>query len=177
MNREAENLSKADLANASSQSPADPGERSNAETSVRARQPVESELGRRQPGVEEELADVEEEPVDIEAEAVPIDAVEDDAAGVREADVVTGPLFDPYVARDLQARWNEIQVAFVDEPRAAVERADNLMAETTKCLEDSFAAGRRRLESEWDRGGDVSTETLRLAIQRYRSFFNRLLAL
>jgi hypothetical protein len=184
MNREAENLSKADLANASSQSPADPGERSNAETSVRARQPVKSEPGRRQPRVEEELADVEEEPVDteaeavpIEAEALPIDAVEDDAAGVREADVVTGPLFDPYVARDLQARWNEIQVAFVDEPRAAVERADNLVAETTKCLEDSFAAGRRKLESEWDRGGDLSTESLRLAIQRYRSFFNRLLAL
>jgi hypothetical protein len=104
MNREAENLSKADLANASSQSPADPGERSNAGSSVRARQPVESEPGGRQPCVEEELADVEGEPVDIEAEAAPIDAVEDDAAGVREADVVTGPLFDPYVAQDLQAR-------------------------------------------------------------------------
>lgn len=101
----------------------------------------------------------------------------DSPARAREDDLVTGPLFDPHVAQDLQARWNEIQVAFVDEPRAAVERADNLVVETTRCLEDSFAAERRSLESAWDREDDVSTETLRLTLQRYRSFFNRLLAI
>jgi hypothetical protein len=170
MNREPENLSTADQADASLQSPADPiADPSNAGTPFRPRRAVEPEPARRQPYLEEEA-------VAIEAEATPIEAVEDDAAGVPEGDVVTGPLFDPYTAKDLQARWNEIQVAFVDEPRAAVERADNLVAETTKCLEDSFAAGRQRLESEWSRGGE-STETLRLAIQRYRSFFNRLLAI
>jgi hypothetical protein len=170
MNRELEKLSTVHLSNASPQSPKDPiAHRSDAGTSVRSGQAVEPQLAR-QPYVEKEA-------VAIEAEATPIDASEDHRAGVPVNDVVAGPLFNPSVAQDLQARWNEIQVAFVDEPRAAVERADDLVAETTRCLEDSFAAGRRRLESEWDRGGDVSTEALRLAIQRYRTFFNRLLAI
>ena len=64
----------------------------------------------------------------------------------------------------------------MDEPRAAVERADDLVSEVTKRLNDSFAAGRRRLETEWQERGDASTESLRLALQHYRSFFNRLLA-
>jgi hypothetical protein len=67
-------------------------------------------------------------------------------------------------------------VAFVDEPREAVRRADQLVAETIKELSESFTAERQKLEVEWDRGGNDSTEALRLALQRYRSFFNRLLS-
>jgi hypothetical protein len=84
-------------------------------------------------------------------------------------------LFDEKDAQALRERWSDIQVGFVDEPRAAVQKADTLVAETIKRLADSFATSRRELEGEWDRAGDVSTETLRLALQRYRSFFNRLL--
>jgi hypothetical protein len=36
---------------------------------------------------------------------------------------------------------------------------------------------RRKMEDQWSRSGDVSTEDLRVARQPYRSFFNRLLTL
>lgn len=76
----------------------------------------------------------------------------------------------------MRERWTEIQAAFVDEPRKAVEGADNLVAETMKRLAETFAEERSRLEGQWDRGDKVSTEDLRLALQRYRSFFDRLLS-
>lgn len=86
-------------------------------------------------------------------------------------------LFDEKETEGFRNRWKDIQVGFVDEPRAAVQKADALVAETIKRLADSFATGRRELESQWDRENDVSTETLRIALQRYRSFFNRLLSI
>ncbi|HEX3431325.1 MAG TPA: hypothetical protein VHT03_10595 [Rhizomicrobium sp.] len=76
----------------------------------------------------------------------------------------------------MRGEWDSIQAAFVDEPRRAVERADNLVATTMKTLAETFAAERSRLEGAWDRGDNVSTEDLRLALQRYRSFFHRLLS-
>jgi hypothetical protein len=86
------------------------------------------------------------------------------------------PLVDRDAAHDFQSRWNEIQGSFVDEPRRAVEQADHLVAETMKRLAESFSKERSSLEAQWDRGEQVSTEDLRQALQRYRSFFNRLLA-
>jgi hypothetical protein len=77
----------------------------------------------------------------------------------------------------MREEWDSIQAAFVDEPRNAVERADNLVARTMKQLAETFASERSRLEGTWDRGGDVSTEDLRIALQRYRTFFNRLLTI
>jgi hypothetical protein len=77
---------------------------------------------------------------------------------------------------NLRREWDGIQAGFVDEPRHAVEQADNLVATTMKRLAEMFSAERSKLESQWDRGGDVSTEDLRLALQRYRSFFQRLLS-
>jgi hypothetical protein len=78
--------------------------------------------------------------------------------------------------RDLQGRWNVIQTKFVDVPREAVADADRLVAETIQRLAQSFAHGRATLEQQWDQGEDVSTEDLRQAFRRYRSFFDRLLA-
>jgi hypothetical protein len=86
------------------------------------------------------------------------------------------PLFAPDQADELKNRWGEIQTSFVDEPRAAVERADGLVAEAVQRLAQSFAAERQGLESQWDRGTEVSTEDLRQALRRYRSFFDRLLS-
>jgi hypothetical protein len=74
-------------------------------------------------------------------------------------------------------RWNEVQAAFVDEPRSSVEEADALVAEVMKRIAQMFADERGWLEDQWNRGDEVSTEDLRLALQRYRSFFNRLLSL
>src|SRR5216683_3123444 len=79
-------------------------------------------------------------------------------------------------AQQLRSRWEKIQTGFVDEPRKAVQDADALVAQTTKQLADSFSRERTKLEKEWDRGDDVSTENLRIALRRYRSFFDRLLA-
>jgi hypothetical protein len=100
-----------------------------------------------------------------------------DEANVRTND---DPASMPLLASDETAsfdtRWQEIQVAFVDEPRQAVERADQLVEELTERLTSSFARQRGELEETWERGEDVSTEDLRQALTRYRSFFQRLLA-
>ena len=87
----------------------------------------------------------------------------------------TTALFPENESRDFHKRWTDIQTGFVDEPRRAVERADELVAEVIKQLADSFAQERSRLEGQWGRGDNVSTEDLRVALQRYRAFFDRLL--
>jgi hypothetical protein len=91
-----------------------------------------------------------------------------------DADAEPGPLLDG--ADEFQTRWEEIQVRFVDEPRGAVEDADALVATVMQRLAEGFASERERLEAQWGRGEDISTEDLRVALQRYRSFFQRLLA-
>jgi hypothetical protein len=87
------------------------------------------------------------------------------------------PLFPDTELRDFRSRWDQIQIAFVDEPRKAVQDADNLVASTMKRLAEIFSDERKKMEGQWDRGDDVSTEDLRVSLQRYRSFFNRLLAM
>jgi hypothetical protein len=76
----------------------------------------------------------------------------------------------------LAARWQDVQGAFVDRPRQAVEEADRLVADLMQRIATEFSDTRTRLEQQWDGQEDVSTEDLRLALQRYRSFFQRLLA-
>lgn len=85
------------------------------------------------------------------------------------------PLFAPDIMNEFRSRWMDVQTGFVDTPREAVERADELVAEAIKRLAESFARERSRLEAQWARDGDVSTEDLRVALQRYRTFFERLL--
>jgi hypothetical protein len=97
-------------------------------------------------------------------------------AAVPAKERETGPLFLSGEAKDLRARWDAIQVGFVDEPRRSVEQADNLVAGTMKRLAEIFAQERCNLEGQWDQGENVSTEDLRLALRRYRSFFSRLLS-
>lgn len=86
------------------------------------------------------------------------------------------PLLSSEATGAYQARWDAIQTGFVDEPRRVVEQADGLVAEVMQRLAETFARERASLERHWDQGGDVSTEDLRLALQRYRSFFQRLLS-
>jgi len=87
------------------------------------------------------------------------------------------PLFETGEAESLRSRWMNIQTQFVDEPRRSVEQADELVASAMKRLAEIFANERETLEQNWDRGDDVSTEDLRVALQRYRSFFDRLLSI
>ena len=86
------------------------------------------------------------------------------------------PLFALYDTQNFRSRWEKIQIGFVDEPRKAVEQADELVASAIKRLAEVFAAERNKLEGEWDKSDNVSTEDLRVALRRYRSFFDRLLS-
>jgi hypothetical protein len=109
------------------------------------------------------------------AEQPPTERARAEAAEpTREPD--TTPLFDDAATGELRDRWTDVQSAFVDEPRTAVEQADALVADVMKRLAKGFADERSSLEGQWSRGDDVSTEDLRLALQRYRSFFDRLLS-
>ena len=93
-----------------------------------------------------------------------------DSSGERQ------PLLPADQAEQYAGNWETIQASFVDEPREAVEKADRLVADLMQRLAAGFSEERERLESQWDEGDDVSTEDLRVALTRYRSFFNRLLS-
>jgi|SRR5271166_1107011 len=87
------------------------------------------------------------------------------------------PLFSELEMGDFRSQWSKVQTGFVDEPRRTVEDADKLVASVMQRLAEGFANERSGLEKQWDRGDNVSTEDLRVALQRYRSFFDRLLTL
>ena len=86
------------------------------------------------------------------------------------------PLFENSEAEDFRKQWLDIQSRFVDDPSVSVKDADDLVASVISNITRSFADKRMGLESQW-KSGDVSTEDLRVAMKRYRSFFNRLLTL
>jgi hypothetical protein len=86
-------------------------------------------------------------------------------------------LFPPDIANDFRARWDEVQIGFVDDPSRAVREADELVAQVMQSLADSFAKARSGFEGEISQAGNASTESMRVALQRYRSFFQRLLSL
>ena len=94
----------------------------------------------------------------------------------RAQDTVAGtPLFSNTDIGDLRTRWGNVQAGFVDEPRRSVEAADQLVATVMQRLAEGFANERASLEKQWDSGESASTEDLRIALQRYRAFFDRLL--
>lgn len=87
------------------------------------------------------------------------------------------PLLAGRDAEEFRSRWLDIQAEFVDDPRHSVESADELVARVINSITETFASERTALEDQWNRGEEASTEDLRIAIKRYRSFFNRLLTL
>jgi hypothetical protein len=86
------------------------------------------------------------------------------------------PLFPQDELQEMRSRWDKIQAAFVDQPRQAVEDADNLVATVIQRLAGQFAEERASVERQWSSGESVSTEVLRQSLRRYRSFFERLLS-
>jgi len=92
-----------------------------------------------------------------------------------ESDRADG-LFGEHDLADLRNRWNDVQAGFVDDPRDCVQRADGLVSSAVEQLTANFAQTRARLEDQWSRGEEASTEDLRVALKRYRDFFDRLLA-
>jgi carotenoid cleavage dioxygenase-like enzyme len=85
-------------------------------------------------------------------------------------------LLAPGDRETMTTRWREIQADFVDHPRQAMQDADALVAGLMQQLAQTFAQERQQLEGQWSRGDDVSTEDLRVSLQRYRAFFERLLS-
>jgi hypothetical protein len=115
----------------------------------------------------------EPKPRQTESAAAPADerrksAVEDD---------VLAPLFSPEMTKDFRSRWDVIQTGFVDDPKQAVRQGDELVAQVMQSLAESFSRERTKLEGQWDQPDEASTENLRVALRRYRSFFKRLLSL
>ena len=157
-----ENLTTADLAQTRRPSPLE---------AMRSKPPMsESE-----PLERAENADTAEHNVVAKTDAVVHNTVANTDPAVHNSD--TTPLFPNDELEDLRNQWNSVQGAFVDEPRRAVEQADGLVASAMKRLAEVFAQERSELEKQWDRGDNVSTEDLRIALQRYRSFFHRLLSI
>jgi len=107
----------------------------------------------------------------------PLTKSEEQVAPVVDNVAHTAPLFPNDELEDMRSRWDAVQAAFVDEPRRAVEQADGLVAFAMKRLAEVFSEERSKLEKQWDRGDNVSTEDLRIALQRYRSFFQHLLSI
>ncbi len=141
------------------------GQEAEQDNELRSADTVESGRREQAEGAESEAAPMSGDPSQV-------------GAGEHEpdADRERSPLLPEGEAVEFQARWKALQTSFVDEPRRAVEEGDALVAELMQRLANSFAEERQSLETQWDRGDDVSTEDLRVALQRYRSFFDRLLS-
>jgi hypothetical protein len=86
------------------------------------------------------------------------------------------PLLEAAESDAFLQRWSDVQARFVDDPQGAVRDGDSLVAELMQALATSFARHKQGLEQQWSSGGEPGTEELRLALQQYRSFFQRLLA-
>jgi hypothetical protein len=108
---------------------------------------------------------------DVQEQRVPTERGEVPERGRQQVDLLPRD-----VLSDFRARWESIQTGFVDEPRTAVQDAHDLIDMLVDRLAESFRRERDTLEGTWNTGGDVSTEDLRLALQRYRGFFDRLLS-
>ena len=95
----------------------------------------------------------------------------------RAEDTALAALFAPEIAKDFRCQWDAVQSSFVDDPRGAVRQGDELVARVMKSLTETFSSERAKLEGQFDQSDKASTEDLRLALRRYRSFFERLLSL
>ena len=174
MQREDESLSTRDLAQTPREVPAE----TTADPIARDAAPAEQDVRfDRRPADDdaqaghEATADQPSEPR-VSATQGDDDRARGDAEDIDEA----GSLLPEGEESDFQRRWEEIQTRFVDDPRQAVEDADALVAGVMQRIAEGFAQARDGLEGQWSRGEDVGTEELRVALQRYRGFFRRLLS-
>jgi hypothetical protein len=118
------------------------------------------------------------EPMEPPAEASFPDEAAPPAEDSSAQDRSSAPdmLFADEELAELRARWAGVQAAFVDDPKDCVQKADVLVSDLVEQLTDGFAHARSRLEEQWARGEQASTEDLRVALMHYREFFERLLA-
>ncbi|MGH9289745.1 MAG: hypothetical protein ACRD0V_15875 [Acidimicrobiales bacterium] len=120
---------------------------------------------------------------DTEVDAVVDGEPSEPEPASAESSAAEPPAEEPPVAEPLLAnasgyrdRWNVIQTGFVDEPSQAVQSAGELLAEVMDDLTHTLATELEMFEARGGAGDEASTEDLRVAFQRYRSYFDRLLA-
>lgn len=126
----------------------------------------------------------EQAPVQDQYDRDPADLAYDSAAPQQNTDEVygtvasepNGSLFGDDTLTGLRSRWDHVQAGFVDNPRECVQQADGLVSDVVEELTSAFSHARSGLEAQWARGEQASTEDLRVALKRYREFFDRLLA-
>ncbi len=138
---------------------------------------AQAPAGTAQPPVESYQAPVETDHTPVETAQTPVESAP--AAPTAPGETAGSSdqvLFDDGELTDMRSRWTEVQSAFVDDPRDCVQKADGLVADVVDKLTTGFSGARAHLEEQWSRGEEVSTEDLRIALKRYREFFERLLA-
>ncbi|MGW4526276.1 hypothetical protein [Amycolatopsis sp. NPDC004378] len=96
------------------------------------------------------------------------------AAPTSDGEAETPPLIDEEKVTGFRDRWQNVQTGFVDDPKQAVRQADELVAAVISALATTFAEHKSELEGQWQQG-EPATEELRIALRRYRSFFDQLL--
>ena len=130
--------------------------------------------------------DMEDEVIDVTGEPVEQELRNEERVRERRAETTTPtsaeveglePLFETDESKRFRTQWLNIQSKFVDDPRESVKQADELVASVLKSVTMGFSDRRVALEQQWNSGEDISTEDLRVALKRYRSFFDRLLTL
>lgn len=129
--------------------------------------------------VDRDIVDVTDERIESERRSEPR-MEEQPVENSAPADMVgeeLAPLFEDSEAKKFRTQWLNIQSRFVDDPREAVKQADELVASVLKSVTMGFSDRRVSLEQQWNSGENSSTEDLRVALKRYRSFFDRLLTL
>jgi len=127
-----------------------------------------------------DVVDTTDEPVENEPRAeerVPEKQTRTAAPSNTAMEEELAPLFESDDAKKFRSRWLVIQSKFVDDPSAAVKEADDLVSDVIKSVTMNFSNRRIALEKQWNAEENTSTEDLRMAIKRYRSFFDRLLTL
>ena len=122
-----------------------------------------------------DVVDTIDEPVENERHVE--ERITENKAPADVTDEELAPLFEGDEAKKFRSRWLAIQSKFVDDPSASVKQADDLVSDGIKSVTMNFSNRRIALEKQWNGEENTSTEDLRMAIKRYRSFFDRLLTL
>jgi hypothetical protein len=154
---------------------------SEAEADVGRRADTTIEQGERSPDPASQAqtgADRQADTTIEQGERSPDPASQAQTGADRQADTgVRQPttLIEPERAEIYNSRWTELKGEFVDDPRRAVRGANELVGEVLDELEELFRRQRADLEHGLD-SEQTSTEDLRQALGRYRSFFDRLLS-
>jgi hypothetical protein len=112
---------------------------------------------------------------DVPAETLSTDPQVVPIGTLRSKNPCDPPLIPKRETEDLRLRWTAVQSTFVDNPRKAVDDANALVSSAMKQIEESFRSQRTQIEKQLTKGVAASTEDLRVALQNYRTLFDRLL--